>query len=177
MFERFDKPARRALADAQAEAQRLDHGWIGTEHVLLGLLLQSEGTAAVLLDECGVTHASVLDRTLAILGQADGTIDAYALRSIGIDLEEVRRAVEDTFGPGALDQGRAKPCATRAFTARAKKVLELSLREALARQDRHIGTEHLLLAILRDGDGIAAKILAEAGVSAEAVRRRLRPGA
>jgi ATP-dependent Clp protease ATP-binding subunit ClpA len=103
--------------------------------------------------------------------------DAQALSAIGIDLDAVREAVEATFGPGALDPEPPKGCARIPFTPRAKKVLELSLREALRLQHNYIGTEHILLGLIREGDGIAARILAESNVHPDGMIRRLRPSA
>jgi ATP-dependent Clp protease ATP-binding subunit ClpC len=124
MFERFTERARRVVVLAQEEARMLNHNYIGTEHILLGLIREGEGVAA------------------------------KALESLGISLEAVRQQVEDLVG-----QGQQAPSGHIPFTARAKEVLELSLREALQLGHEHIGTEHILLGLIREGDGVAAQVL------------------
>ena len=133
MFERFTDRARRVVVLAQEEARMLNHNYIGTEHVLLGLIHEGEGVAA------------------------------KALESMNISLEAVRSQVEEIIG-----QGQAAPTGHIPFTPRAKKVLELSLREALQLGHNYIGTEHILLGLIREGEGVAAQVLAEA-------RRRPQP--
>jgi ATP-dependent Clp protease ATP-binding subunit ClpA len=163
MFERFTDKARATLTLAQAEAGALGHNFLGTEHLLLGLL-QTDGVAARVLAAEGLTPVGVRDEIRVIVGSGPGT-DADALRSIGIDLDEVRAAVEESFGPGALDRpvrsGKRKRSWSSgpAYAPRMKKVLELSLREALDLGHGYIGTEHLLLAVVREGAGVAAQIL------------------
>src|SRR5215217_1665467 len=159
MFERFTDRARRVTVDAQATARRLGHGHVGTEHILLGLL-QGDGIAARVLGSLGITAAAVEREVLAEVGRGPlGTGDAEALGAIGIVLDEVRRRVEASFGKGALHwrPGRRHPAwrppmlgGHIPFSPRSKKVLELSLREALALKRRHIGTEHLLLGLIRE---------------------------
>jgi ATP-dependent Clp protease ATP-binding subunit ClpA len=192
MFERFTDRARQVLVRARDESRELGHNFIGTEHLLLGLVA-GEGVAARVLAARGVSADGVRARVVAIVGTAPGGAavdDAVALASIGIDLDEVTAAVEETFGEGALDRAaggrrskRTMPWSGPPFAPRVKKVLELSLREALAMKHGYIGTEHLLLAILREGQGVAAQILAEQ-VDLQALRadvldelRSLRPGA
>ena len=136
MFERFTDRARRVVVLAQEEARLLNHNYIGTEHLLLGLLRESEGVAA---------------RTL-------GALD--------ISLEAVRTSVEDIIGVGGGAPGSHIP-----FTPRAKKVLEMSLREALHLGHNYIGTEHLLLGLVREGEGVAAQVLVRLGAELSAVRR------
>ena len=139
MFERFTDRARRVLVLAQEEARLLNHGFLGTEHVLIGLIHEGEGVAA------------------------------KALEPYGIGLDEVRRRVKAKVGPREGEVVGAPP-----FTARAKKVLELSLREALKLGHNYIGTEHLLLGILREPDSVAVQILTEFNVpSLEDVRDRV----
>jgi ATP-dependent Clp protease ATP-binding subunit ClpC len=131
MFERFTDRARRAIVLAQQEARALDHHYVGTEHILLGLVHEGEGVAA------------------------------RAFTALGISLPEMRQAVGAIIGRGTSsppESGRIP------FTPRAKKVLELSLREALELGADHIGTEHILLALVREGDGVAAQVLRDAGV-------------
>jgi ATP-dependent Clp protease ATP-binding subunit ClpA len=174
MFERFTEEARRTVLTADRHAGALRHGWIGTEHLLLGLLDDHERRAARILVDHGVTGPWVRAEVERIVGAGEPDLDADALATLGIDLDAVRERVERTFGPGALARrpGRRRRVASdgrRPFTPRAKKVLELSLREALARGDSFIGAEHVLLGLLREGDGVAARILAERGVTRELV--------
>src|SRR6185312_7388069 len=138
MFERFTDRARRVVVLAQEEARMLDHDYIGTEHLLLGLAHEGEGVAA---------------KTLA---------------GMGISLESVRRQVEQIIG-----QGQQAPSGHIPFTPRAKKVLELSLREALQLGHNHIGTEHLLLGLIREGEGAAAQVLVKLGADLNRVRQRV----
>jgi hypothetical protein len=135
VFERFTDRARRVLVLAQEEARLLNHNFIGTEHILLGLTHEGEGVAA------------------------------KALESLGVRLEAVREKVEETVGPAGSSTTGSPP-----FTPRAKKVLELSLREALQLGHNYIGTEHLLLGVLREGEGVAVQVLATLG--ADKVRLR-----
>src|SRR3712207_512919 len=141
MFERFTNRVRMSLALAQGEARGLGHNWLGTEHELLGLLALGDGVAYHVLTDAGISYTDVRRRvTAAVGGGGEPDIDASALAAIGIDLDEVRRCVEESFGPGALDRaleveptkpshlldprrlGRGHP-----FTPRAKRVLELAL--------------------------------------------------
>ena len=162
---------------AQAEAQAMRHHHIGTEHLLLGLLGEEHGIAAGTLRAAGVTAAAVRDDIQRLV--TDPLLsgpDAEALRAIGIDVERVRASVERSFGPGALERaviGGCRPGPSRwhtPFSRRANKVMELSLREALRLRHDYIGTEHILLAVLREGEGLAARILAESGVQADDLR-------
>ena len=165
MFERFTQDAREVVVRAQEEARRLHHGFIGTEHLLLALTGGSTPTAAVLARH-GLTPEAVRAAVLGYLGAAD--IDAAALGTVGIDLDAVRASVEATFGPGALDMtaGRRsrEPKGHIPFTARAKKVLELSLRETLALKSREISDGHVALGLIREGEGLAMKILHDRGI-------------
>jgi ATP-dependent Clp protease ATP-binding subunit ClpA len=183
MFERFTDRARNVAVDAQAAARRLGHGYTGTEHILLGLL-QGDGIAARVLGGLGITAAAVEREVLAEVGRGPlGIEDAAALGAIGIDLEEVRRRIEASFGPGALYWRPGRRCRrTRRiplagghipFTPRAKKVLELSLREALALKHNYIGTEHILLGLVREGEGLAMLVLTRLGAGPQAVRARV----
>ena len=138
MFERFTDRARRVVVLAQEEARMLNHNYIGTEHILLGLIHEGEGVAA------------------------------KALESLGISLEGVRQQVEEIIG-----QGQQAPSGHIPFTPRAKKVLELSLREALQLGHNYIGTEHLLLGLIHEGEGVAAKALESLGISLDAVREQV----
>src|SRR5687767_12659133 len=135
MFERFTDRARRVVVLAQEEARMLNHNYIGTEHILLGLIHEGEGVAA------------------------------KALESLNISLEAVRQQVEEIIG-----QGQAAPTGHIPFTPRAKKVLELSLREALQLGHNYIGTEHILLGLIREGEGVAAQVLQKLGADLNRVR-------
>jgi ATP-dependent Clp protease ATP-binding subunit ClpA len=193
MFERFTEPARTVVRDAAEEARALRHRFIGTEHLLLALLAVDTGVARSVLWDAGLGHDRVVEEVERLVGRGQdplGEADAEALRAIGIDLEAVRAAIEESFGPDALQPpeppapaswllGRRRKPAPRPtggrvpFSARAKKVLELSLREALRLGHDHIGTEHLLLGIIREGDGVAAKILVDTGISLDELRSRV----
>jgi ATP-dependent Clp protease ATP-binding subunit ClpA len=165
MFERFTADAREVVVRAQQEARRLHHGFIGTEHLLLGLAGGSTPTAAVLTRH-GLTTPAVREAVMAYLGAAD--IDAAALGTVGIDLDAVRASVEATFGPGALDMtaGRRsrEPKGHIPFTARSKKVLELSLRETIAAHSEAISDGHVALGLIREGEGLAMKIVHDKGI-------------
>jgi ATP-dependent Clp protease ATP-binding subunit ClpA len=172
MFERFSDNARAAIVAAQEEAAALRHGWIGTEHVLLGVLV-TPGDGGRLLAGFGVDADGVRNDVVRIIGRGEDDIDPAALATLGIDLDAVRERVERAFGPGALSRpggcgGRWTP-----FTPRAKKALELSLREALALGARDLRGEHVVLGLLREGDGVAAQILAARGVTLDAVRSKV----
>jgi ribosomal protein S18 acetylase RimI-like enzyme len=136
MFERFTQSARRVIVLAQEEAGLLDHNYIGTEHLLLGLVAEGEG------------------------------VGAQALGALGIPLPSARSEVEEIIG-----RGKTMPAGHVPFTPRAKKVLELSLLEARELGDQSIGTEHLLLGIVREGEGVAVQVLRTLGVDGDDVRR------
>ncbi|GAA1592684.1 ATP-dependent Clp protease ATP-binding subunit ClpA [Actinoplanes couchii] len=195
MFERFTKAARDTVIGAQQQAAALGHDYIGTEHTLLALVAGTDATirdalrgAAGEVDEEYVRAAIVRhvgDRSgTASVADRDAE-DAAVLKSIGIDLDAVRAAIEENFGAGALRLPRppAKKkgifgrftagTGHRPFTARNKKVLELALREALRLKHNYIAPEHIMLGILREGQGLAMLILAERGVDFDTVRERL----
>ena len=138
MFERFTDRARRVVVLAQEEARMLNHNYIGTEHILLGLIHEGEGVAA------------------------------KGLETLGISLEAVRAQVEEIIG-----QGQQAPSGHIPFTPRAKKVLELSLREALQLGHNYIGTEHILLGLIREGEGVAAQVLVKLGADLTRVRQQV----
>jgi ATP-dependent Clp protease ATP-binding subunit ClpA len=138
VFERFTDRARRVVVLAQEEARMLNHNYIGTEHILLGLIHEGEGVAA------------------------------KALESLGISLEAVRSQVEEIIG-----QGQAAPTGHIPFTPRAKKVLELSLPEALQLGHDYIGTEHILLGLIREGQGVAAQVLQQHGADLNRARQEV----
>ena len=176
MFERFTDDARRAVVLAGEEAARMHHGYIGTEHLLLGVLC-SGGAPARLLADFGVDAAGVRDDIVRIVGRGEDDIDPDALATLGIDLDAVRERVEKAFGPGALNRpggcrrglfGPQTP-----FTPRAKKALELTLREGIALGDRELRGEHVILGLLREGDGVAARMLADRGVTLSGVRDKI----
>lgn len=193
MFERFTDQARDVVKGAQLEARELGHRHIGTEHLLLALLSAGPGIAHAVLRAAGVRPERVRDEVRALVLQprdALGPADAEALRAIGIDLDAVRSKIEESFGEGALEpphtceprrrglfrrQGAARGTWSGhiPFTPRAKKVLELSLREALRLKHHHIGSEHILLGLLREGEGLAAKVLTDAGISLDGLRRHV----
>ena len=142
MFERFTDRARRVVVLAQEEARMLNHNYIGTEHILLGLIHEGEGVAA------------------------------KALESLGISLDAVREQVQEIIG-----QGQQSPTGHIPFTPRAKKVLELSLREGLQLGHNYIGTEHILLGLIREGEGVAAQVLVKLGADLNRVRQTGHPAA
>ena len=172
MFERFTESARHAVAVAQEEARGLDSGHIGTEHLLLALTRESAGPAGRALRRVDLT-ADVLRDDIRRHGRPGG-LDADALAVLGIDLDEVRRRVEASFGPGALDRRRGR-CASGhiPFTPNSKKSLELALRQALSRGDKSIGTQHLLLGVLQSEDEPSVALLRRRSRSAEEVRAAL----
>lgn len=170
MFERFTKDAREAVVQAQDEARALGAERIGTEHVLLGAIRQPDTVAGRALGSLGVDHRAVLGGVRAL---PPHTIDGDALAGVGIDLDAVRAQVEATFGPGALDAVTAPPpgkAGHRPFDADAKKLLEISLREAVRYKHRRIDSGHLLLAVARLDDTSAHRVLDGLGVSPDAVR-------
>ncbi len=167
MFERFTTPARESVRRAQEEARELRHRHIGTEHLLLGVA-SVEGPAARALASRGLTP-DVLRGRLMVL--TDDGLDRDALATLGIDLERVRQATEAHLGPGALDKQRPPVKGGHLpLTKGAKKALELSLREALHLKSGEIGTGHLLLGLLREGEGLAAGMLVESRVDLDALR-------
>ncbi len=167
MFERFTTEARESIRHAQQEARQLRHPSIGTEHVLLGIAAV-DGPAAQALAPHGLT-ADVLRRRLAVL--TDDGLDPDALATVGIDLEQVRQATEAHLGPGALDKRRPPVKSGHLpLTKRAKKALELSLREALHLKSGEIGTGHLLLGLLREGEGLAVRLLVDSRIDLDALR-------
>ena len=138
MLERFTDQARRVVVLAEEEARMLDHNWIGTEHLLLGVLREGDGVAA------------------------------RALESLGISLQPVRQQVEEIIGPVQQVPAEYIP-----FTPRSKKVLELSLRESLQLGHDRVGTGHILLGLIREGDGVAAQVLVRLGADLNQVRQQV----
>lgn len=175
MFERFTDAARTAVKRAQAEARELRHPTIGTEHLLLALLADPAREPARVLGELGLDHARAKERITRYAGGNDD-LDADALGLLGIDLDVVREKVEEVFGPGALDRAPGSATSPRGhipFTSRAKKVLELALREAIRLKHNYITDGHILLGVLREGEGLAMKVITEAGIHPDAIRERL----
>ncbi len=176
MFERFTEDARLAVRTAQEEARRLRHPAIGTEHLLLALAGAGEGPGRQALRDRGLDATDLRRRVAGIVGSADDdALDPEALATLGIDLDAVRRVTEASFGPGALDaSGRKRmPTGHIPFSKRAKKVLELSLRESLSLGHRYIGSGHLLLGLIREGEGLGVKVLVDAGVDLTELRQEV----
>ena len=173
MFERFTESARSVVVRAQHEADGLGHNYLGTEHLLLGLV-SDEGPPGRALRALGLSCDRLRGKTECLLGDSP-PVGSEALAMIGIDLDEVRRRVEAAFGPGALERTRTgkRLCRERPLTCRAKKALELSLREALARGEGRVGSEHVLLALLRTDEGLAIRLLEDCGFSRDQVRLEL----
>jgi ATP-dependent Clp protease ATP-binding subunit ClpC len=138
MFERFTDRARRVVVLSQEEARILDHDYIGTEHLLLGLIREGHGLAA------------------------------KAMESLGITPDSVRQQVEETVG-----RGQQAPAGHIPFTPQAKNVLRLALSESMALDHHYIGTEHILLGLMREGDGVAAQVLAQLGADRDQVRQQV----
>ncbi|RBQ18535.1 Clp protease [Spongiactinospora rosea] len=176
MFERFTNAARESVTGAQQQARDLHHTYIGTEHLLLALLAARDRAPARVMAELGLDHERAVAAVKRNLGSDD--LDADALETIGIDLGAVREKVEATFGVGALDNPgprRRSPSGHIPFTPRAKKVLELSLREAIRLKHNYIADGHIVLGILREGEGLAARVITDAGISGQTLRERLTP--
>lgn len=167
MFERFAPDARALVEFAHAEARRLGHDWLGTEHLLLGALADPRSEPARRLAPFGLDLARAREDVLELVGR--GGPDRDALATLGIDLDEVRARVEATFGPGALS-GRA--CRDPRLTSRAKKALELAVREARALGDDRLDAIHVVLGLLREHEGVAARVLGRHGVEREALVAR-----
>jgi len=173
MFERFSEPARQCVFLAEQEVRELGHGHIGTEHILLGLAREQSGLGGRLVRKTGVTPDELRTDVRRVAGP--GAIDRDALASIGIDLDEIRRRAEESFGEGALE-GRGRCGGHIPFTPQSKKVLEVALRFAVQLGDDHIGSAHILWALARVEEGVAARILAERGVTRESVESEIRRG-
>jgi ATP-dependent Clp protease ATP-binding subunit ClpA len=168
MFERFTDKARQVVVGAQAETRERGADEIRTEHLLAALFRVPDNLAITVLAAFSIDRDVVLGE-IERLRSAPPRIDAEALSTLGIDLEEVRRQVEEAFGPGALDRTRAAHgpgprFGHIPFARSAKKSLELSLREAIHLKHNYIGTEHLLLGLLHCEDGAAHHILSGRGM-------------
>jgi len=198
MFERFTHAAREVVVSAQHQARDLHQSPIGTQHLLLALLADPDSAAGKALAAYEIdqrfVRAEILRRVPADAAPDTATIfdrdaeDREALKAIGIDLEQVRRAIEENFGPGALHLPRKQPKRRGLFgrfgasgeprghipfSPRNKKVLELSLREAIRLKHNYIAPEHIMLGLLREGDGLAMRILAGRRVDVGRLRESL----
>lgn len=197
MFERFTQAAREVVVHSQFEAREMGHSPIGTQHLLLALVADENGSVARALREQGVDEVSVREAIINRLGGRPAATDplpdaddedAAALKAIGIDIEQVRRAIEENFGPDALRLPRKDEEPRRGlfgrlrgasgghipFSPRSKKVLELSLREAINLRHNFIGPEHIMLGLLREGEGLGALILAGARVDQAVLRAEMK---
>jgi ATP-dependent Clp protease ATP-binding subunit ClpA len=172
MFERFCQDARRAVVRAREEAAVAGQGEIGCEHLLLGLLAEP-GPAAAAMTAAGLELTALRSRLPQAGREEPDTLDADALASVGIDLDQVRRAAEATFGPGALDRARRarsrRPGRMR-LTAEAKKALELALRAAVELRHRELTGGHLLIGIIDQGHNGALELLSAFAASPAALR-------
>jgi ATP-dependent Clp protease ATP-binding subunit ClpA len=192
MFERFTTSARQAVLAARQESIELGQPMLGTEHLLIALTADT-GTGGLVLRGAGLTPDRVRSDVRRLVGDPAPLLDekdAEALRSVGIDLDAVLARIEASFGKEALLAqpsgkrgwfGRRGRSSRLAPSSRAKKVLELSLREAIRMQQKEINSGHLLLGLLREGDGLAARILVDAGLDLADLRVRteaaMRPAA
>ncbi len=189
MFERFTKEARDVVLRVRLEVLEQRASRVGPEHLLLALLSPDSGIAYAVLHEAGI-EAEHVRREIARTAQTSGTAgtplgsldegDAAALKSVGIDLDVVLGRITQTFGTDALASAGGAPRrgfrrrrAGSTFSDQAKKVLEMSLREAMGLHNNYIGTEHLLLGLAHDRDGLATKILTDAGLTLDELRRRV----
>lgn len=192
MFERFTAPAREVVVHAQEEARELHNHYIGTEHLLLALLHEDSGVPFTVLTTAGATSERVRADIARLMGSEAtpplGAEDAEALRGIGIDLNAVLARIEERFGSETQMAAQAGLPARRRgllrrhrrdaevrghvpFTRRAKKVLELALREAVALGSPVIGSEHILLGLISEGNGLAAKVLVAEGIALGELRQ------
>jgi ATP-dependent Clp protease ATP-binding subunit ClpA len=177
MFERFTDKARQVVVGAQARARERNAGEIRTEHLLEALFAVPDNLALTVLGAFSVTEETVRREIDRLRPGGRPPIDAEALSTLGIDLDEVRRQVEEAFGPGALDRTRAalggrgpRFLGHIPFERTAKKALELALREAIRLEHNYIGTEHILLGLLHAEGGAAHHVLVGLGVRLDAAR-------
>jgi len=191
MFERFTPAARQVVVRGQEDARAFRHLWLGTEHLLLGVLAQPEAPGVSALTDLGVTLNAGRETLSQLVGKGGlCESDADALRTLGIDLDEVRKRAEASFGPGALDhdprrrarrrrpwrRGRCEPAAVSGhlpLMPRAKRALERAAREAATLGDGHIGVEHLLLGLLDPRSNMAVELLRHVGADPEVIRARV----
>jgi ATP-dependent Clp protease ATP-binding subunit ClpA len=177
LFQRFTGKARQVVVLAQEQARDRGAETVRTEHVLIALYDVPDSLAVTVLTSLGVQRADVEADIGRLPGATPGPSDAEALATLGIDLDEVRRQVEEAFGPGALDRTRAapgreggKPAGHIRFDRTTRKALELALREALRLKHDYIGTEHLLVGLLHADGGAAQHILNGRGLRLDAIR-------
>jgi ATP-dependent Clp protease ATP-binding subunit ClpA len=201
VFDNFSNGARDVVTRAQIEARALRHNYLGTEHVLLGLFEHGQDPATRVLERLRVDHDAVRDAVREIIGMGPLVEpDQSALEAIGIDLQEVRRRIEEAFGPGALERTRAalglhltatrsrrRPRLLRritrdcdaspvagagrlAVTPRTKKVFDLSRDEAGSLGHDRVAPAHLLLGLLKEGEGVAAQVLSRLGIDLQTAR-------
>ena len=197
MFERFTPAARQVVVRAQEEARTFGHPWLGTEHLLLGALAEPQASGVSVLTDLGVTLDSGRAALRQLVGSGGlGESDADALRTLGIDLDEVRRRVEASFGPGALDypwlslnaprqqSRRRRPWRRRRcgqavvtghlpFMPRAKRALERAQQEASALGNQHVGVEHVLLGLLDPNSNTAVELLRHLDADPQLIRTRV----
>jgi ATP-dependent Clp protease ATP-binding subunit ClpA len=193
MFERFTPAARQVVGRAQEEARSLGHPWLGTEHLLLGVLAEPQAPGVSVLTDLGVTMATGRVALRQLVGRGGlSESDADALRTLGIDLDEVRRRVEASFGPGALDYPwlslnaprhrrpwRRRRCEQAdvtghlPFMPRAKRALERAQREALALGDQYVRVEHVLLGLLDPKSNTAVELLRHLDMDPEVIPTRV----
>jgi ATP-dependent Clp protease ATP-binding subunit ClpA len=162
MFERFTDQARTVLVEAQAEAVETRVGFMGTEHLLIGMLREDTGLAAVILAQHGIGLPAVKEKVDAFLseqGYVRGVDQAAALATLGIDIDAVRAAVEAAFGEGSLPDPATNP----PVTPRVVRCLELALAASFRWRQRYIDTEHLLVGVLEEAGGLAASVLRDLG--------------
>ncbi|MFG1928267.1 Clp protease N-terminal domain-containing protein [Cryptosporangium sp. NPDC048952] len=183
MFERFTQDAREIVLGAVEEARQLHHPKVGTEHLLLSMLTKEESGAYAVLHEAGFDHDLVRAEVTKIVGESGRILtddDAEALKAIGIDLDAVLANVEKSLGSESWttpppEQERKgifrRPQRGTRFGPRSKKVLELALREAIRLDQRHIGSEHVLLGLIREAGGLAAQIIVATGVDLADLRK------
>ncbi|MGP4024953.1 Clp protease N-terminal domain-containing protein [Actinomadura sp. 3N407] len=173
MFERFTEDARAAVIGAQSEARDLGDHHIGTEHVLLSVLRGDDAVARA-LREHGLAADDLRTRIARVNATGGDVLDSDALKSIGIDLDAVREATEETFGEGALDVPAGRLSRLRGghipFTPKAKKALELSLRHAIRLKQKEIRKGHILLGILHDDGFLSVRLATEAGADVRELR-------
>lgn len=173
MFERLAGEARSVVISAQDEARGLRDQFIGTEHLVLAML-SHDGVGGRLLTARGMS-AEAIRRQLRRWDGEDSRLDPGALATLGIDLDSVRRVTEEQFGPGALDaRPRRIPLGHSHFTKRAKKALELALREARSLDSKSVNSGHLLLGVIADEGGVGNDLIRGAGLDMEELRAEAR---
>ncbi len=172
MFEKFTEDAKRAILLSEQETVALGYDYIGTEHLLLGLIGVPDGVAGQVLGAHGVTLPRARERIVTLLTEAGvtgtgGRAATEALASIGIDVDEVKKRMDDTFGPGRFQYPRP------IYDPGARKMLERTVHEALTLGSESIDTEHMLLGMFDDGDSVGSRVLTGLGVDASALRPEL----